>query len=102
MKKRLLAHSNEEVDKLKQQVTVLATEDAKKIVDKARVEAEAESAEITKQAEKSIAGIKKNIDSSFDKAVDIIVRTVLGESPPTPAPKSDKPASKAKKYAEQG
>ena len=32
-------------------------------------------ADITKQAEKSLAGIKKNIDSSFDKAVDSIVKT---------------------------
>lgn len=102
MKRRLVAHSNEEIDKLRQQVILIANEEAKKIVDKAKVEADAESAEITKQAEKSLAGIKKNIDSSFDKAVDSIVKTVLGDSTPTPAPKSEKPAAKIKKYTAEG
>jgi V/A-type H+/Na+-transporting ATPase subunit G/H len=102
MKRRIVAHSNEEIDKLRQQVTLIANEEAKKIVEKAKAEADAESADITKQSEKSLAGIKKNIDSSFDKAVDNIVKTVLGESPPTPAQKSEKPAPRAKKYAEQG
>lgn len=102
MKRRIVAHSNEEIDKLRQQVTLIANEEAKKIVEKAKAEADAESADITKQSEKSLAGIKKNIDSSFDKAVDNIVKTVLGESSPTPSPKSEKPASRAKKYAEQG
>ena len=104
MRKRILAHANEEVDKLKQQVVVLANEEAKKIVDKAKAEADAESAEITKQAEKSLAGIKKNIDSSFDKAVDSIVRTVLGDSTPAPTksePKADK-AARIKKYNADG
>jgi vacuolar-type H+-ATPase subunit H len=102
MKRRIVAHSNEEIDKLKQQVVLLANEEAKKIVDKAKVEADAESADITKQAEKSLAGIKKNIDSSFDKAVDSIVKTVLGGSTSPPATKSEKPAAKIKKYTAEG
>ena len=103
MKKRIVSHSNEEIDKLKQQVVLLANEEAKKIVDKAKAEADLESADITKQAEKSLAGIKKNIDSSFDKAVDSIVKTVLGESAPAPAPKSEsKPSARIKKYNAEG
>lgn len=102
MKRRIVAHSNEEIDKLRQQVTLIANEEAKKIVEKAKAEADAESADITKQAEKNLAGIKKNIDSSFDKAVDSIVKTVLGDNTAAPATKSEKPASRAKKYAEQG
>lgn len=101
MKRRIVAHSNEEIDKLRQQVILIANEEAKKIVDKAKVEADAESADITKQAEKSLAGIKKNIDSSFDRAVDNIVKTVLGDSTPTPS-KSEKPAAKVKKYTAEG
>lgn len=85
MKKRIMAHSNEEIEKLKQQVIVLANEEAKRIVDKAKADADAESADITRQAEKGLAGIKKNIDLSFDKAIDSIVRTVLGENPSTAA-----------------
>jgi vacuolar-type H+-ATPase subunit H len=89
MKKRIMAHSNEEIEKLKQQIILLANEEAKKIVDKAKTEADAESADITKQAEKSLAVIKKNVDSSFDRAVDSIVKTVLGDTS-TPA-KTDRP-----------
>lgn len=100
MKRRIVAHSNEEVDRLREQVIVLANEEAKRIIDKAKAEADAESAEIAKQAEKSLAGIKKNIDSSFDRAVDSIVKTVLGDS--SPAPKSEKPAPKIKKYTAEG
>ena len=101
MKRRIIAHSNEEIDKLRQQVTLIANEEAKKIVEKAKAEADAESADITKQAEKGLAGIKKNIDTSFDKAVDSIVRTVLGDNTPAPAAKGEKPAARAKKsYAE--
>ncbi len=101
MKKRIIAHSNEEIEKLKQQITVLANEEAKIIVDKAKSEANAESAEIAKQAEKSLAGIKKNVDSSFDRAVDNIVRTVLGDTAPLQAQKAEAKATRARKYAEE-
>jgi F0F1-type ATP synthase membrane subunit b/b' len=97
MKKRIMAHSNEEIEKLKQQIILLANEEAKRIVDKAKAEADAESADITKQAEKSLAVIKKNVDSSFDRAVDSIVKTVLGDTT-TPA-KSDKPSRSKKAEA---
>jgi F0F1-type ATP synthase membrane subunit b/b' len=100
MKKRIMAHSNEEIEKLKQQIILLANEEAKKIVDKAKAEADAESADISKQAEKSLAVIKKNVDSSFDRAVDNIVKTVLGDTSGQPQ-KADKP-SKSKKLTAEG
>lgn len=104
MKKRILAHANEEVDKLRQQVIAMANEEAKSIIDRARAEADAESAEISKQAEKNLATIKKNIDSSFDKAVDSIVRTVLGDTAPvkTESKPETKSPAKAKKYTAEG
>jgi len=105
MKKRIMAHSNEEIEKLKQQVIIMANQEAKSIVDKAKAEADAESAEITTQAEKSLAGIKKNIESTFDRAVDSIVRTVLGETAPVTTQKTEtKPAaqSRTKKYTAEG
>lgn len=86
MKKRIMAHSNEEVERLKQQITDLANEEATKIVDSAKAEADAESEKIGELGRASIAGIKKNIKSSFDRAVDNIVRTVLGESTTTTTP----------------
>jgi vacuolar-type H+-ATPase subunit H len=97
MKRRMLAHSNEQVEKLKQQITAVANEEAKKIVDAARAEAEAESSQIMKDTEKNLASIKKNIDASFDKAVDSIVKTVLGQEMATTATAAEAPKAEAKK-----
>ncbi|HXG07628.1 MAG TPA: hypothetical protein VNI77_09925 [Nitrososphaera sp.] len=80
MKKRIMAHSNEEVEKLKQQVIAMANEEAKKIVDAARAEAEAESEKIGEAGRANVAKLKKNINASFDAAVDSIVRMVLGDA----------------------
>jgi vacuolar-type H+-ATPase subunit H len=78
MKKRLMARSNEQVEKLKQELIAVANEEARKIVDAAREEAEADSKVIAAEAEKNLLAIRKNIDSSFGKAVESIVQTVLG------------------------
>ena len=43
MKKRIMAHSNEEIERLKQQIIDLANQEAKKIVDSAKAEADSES-----------------------------------------------------------
>jgi V/A-type H+-transporting ATPase subunit G/H len=95
MKKRMMAHSNEEVEKLKQQIIALANEEAKKIVDSAKAEADSESEKIAELGRASVAGIKKNINSSFDRAVDSIVRTVLGETmTPTTTTATSKPEAK--------
>jgi V/A-type H+-transporting ATPase subunit G/H len=79
MKRRMMAQSNEEVEKLKQQVTSMANEEAKSIVDTARAEADAESEKIGETGRANVANLKKNINSSFDAAVDSVMRTVLGE-----------------------
>ncbi|MEW5840900.1 MAG: hypothetical protein AB1753_07845 [Thermoproteota archaeon] len=99
MKRRLMARSNEQVEKLKQQVIAAANEEARKIVEAARAEAEAESAQITKEAERSLAAIKKNIDASFDRAVDSIVRTVLGQEAAPAAAEAPKAESGKKEQA---
>jgi V/A-type H+-transporting ATPase subunit G/H len=98
MKKRIMAHSNEEVEKLKQQVIAMAKEEAKQIVDSARLEAEAESEKIGEMGRANVANLKKNIHSSFDAAVDSIVRTVLGDTTPANASQP----SKAKKFTSDG
>jgi V/A-type H+-transporting ATPase subunit G/H len=91
MKKRIMAHSNEEVEKLKQQVIAMANEEAKRIVDSAKAEAEAESEKIGEMGRTNAANLKKNINSSFDAAVDSIVRTILGDTTPV---KTAQPAKK--------
>jgi vacuolar-type H+-ATPase subunit H len=90
MKKRIMAHSNEEVEKLKQKVIAMANEEAKRIVDNARAEAEAESEKIGEVSRANVANLKKNINSSFDAAVDSIVRTVLGDTAPVKSAKPKK------------
>ncbi len=103
MKKRLLAHSNEEVDKLKQQIISMANEEAQRIVEAAKTEAELESEQIMRDADRNLAAIKKNIDTSFDKAVESIVKTVLGQdTTEKPLEKPEKKAPKIKKYNSEG
>jgi hypothetical protein len=80
MKKRILIYSNEQIENLKQQTISIANEEAKRIVDIAKKEAEDESSLITKEADNRLADIKKNIDSTLDRAVDEIVNMVLGET----------------------
>lgn len=80
MKKRIMAHSNEEIEKLRQQIITLANEEAKQIINTAKTEADAESEKIAELGRVSVANIKKNINSSFDRAVDSIIKTVLGDT----------------------
>ncbi len=102
MRKRIMAHSNEEIEKLKQQIITLANEEAKRIVDSAKQEADAESEKIAELGRANVAGIKKNINSSFDRAVDSIVKTVLGETTtPTSTTQTKSEAKEAKSTQQQ-
>ena len=93
MKKRLMTRSNEQVEKLKQELVAVANEEAQKIVDAAREEAEAESKVIAAESEKNLLAIRKNIDSSFGKAVESIVQTVLGVEQDAPKPRRSRKKS---------
>ncbi len=84
MKRRIIAHSDEEIEKLNQQIITLANQEAKQIVDTARAEAEAESEEIGEIGRANLANIRKNIKASFDAAVDNIVQAVLGNTATLP------------------
>jgi hypothetical protein len=83
MKKRILIYSNEQIENLKQQTISVANEEAKRIVDIAKKEAEDESSLITKESDNRLSDIKKNIDSTLDRAVDEIVNMVLRETGPS-------------------
>ena len=78
MRRRIIAHSDEEIENLKQQIITLANEEAKQIVDSTKAEAEAESEEIGEIGRANLANIRKNIKASFDATVDSIVQAVLG------------------------
>lgn len=77
MKRRLVNSSHEQIERLKENIINLANEEAKKIIDAARQEAEKESSIILKDSENELATIKKNIETSYDKAVEMAVRTIL-------------------------
>jgi vacuolar-type H+-ATPase subunit H len=83
MRRRIIAHSDEEIENLKQQIITLANEEAKQIVDSTKAEAEAESEEIGEIGRANLANIRKNIKASFDATVDSIVQAVLGNTTTT-------------------
>ena len=84
MRRRIIAHSDEEIENLKQQIITLANEEAKQIVDSTKAEAEAESEEIGEIGRANLANIRKNIKASFDATVDSIVQAVLGDTTTLP------------------
>jgi flagellar biosynthesis/type III secretory pathway protein FliH len=88
MKKRIIAYSATEIEKQKQKVIVIANEDAKGLIDAARKEAENESAIIMAEMEKITLTTKKNIDSSLPKAVEFVVKKILGQIDQTDNPRS--------------
>jgi V/A-type H+-transporting ATPase subunit G/H len=77
MKRRLINSSQEQVEHLKENIITLANGEAKKIIDSARQEAEKESSTILKESDNELANIKKNIESSYDKAVEVAVKVIL-------------------------
>jgi V/A-type H+/Na+-transporting ATPase subunit G/H len=77
LKKHMIIHSNEEIEKLKQQINSTAQKEAKQIIDMAKTEAESDSVAIAKEAEENIARIRKNIDSLSDTIVNKIVKKVI-------------------------
>ena len=79
MRRHLMTYSNVEIEKLKQQVINAANDEAKRIMEIAKSEAEEESSMTSKETDKTLSNIKKNIDSSFNKAVENIAKIILGE-----------------------
>ena len=77
LKKHMIIHSNEEIEKLKQQINSAAQKEAKQIIHMAKTEAESDSVAIAKEAEENNARIRKNIDSLSDTIVNKIVKMVM-------------------------
>lgn len=79
MKRSLVALAREEADRLKNQIISSANETMKAELDKATQEAESKSEEILKKSETEVKDLQKKIDASLEKAVDAVVKTVLGD-----------------------
>jgi vacuolar-type H+-ATPase subunit H len=76
MKKQLASISIEEIESIKRQVIDRANNEAQMIIDASRKEAEGESLQISKESDDELSLISKNIDSSFDKAVEMVVQKI--------------------------
>jgi vacuolar-type H+-ATPase subunit H len=77
MKRRLINLSHEQIEYLKENTINLANGEAKKIIETARQEAEKEASTILKNSDNELANIEKNIESSYDKAVEVAVKIIL-------------------------
>lgn len=77
MKRRLINSSHEQIEHLKENIITLANGEAKTIIDSARQEAEKESSTILKDSDNELANINKNIESSYDRAVEVAVKIIL-------------------------
>jgi vacuolar-type H+-ATPase subunit H len=79
LKKQMIANSEEQITYLRQKLTEMAKEEAEKIVNGAREEAENESAEILKNGDKYLEKIKKNIESSLGNCVELVLRYLFSQ-----------------------
>ena len=77
VKKRFNAYADEEIENLKTRLTEMASEAAKRVIDQTKQEAGGEASKIIAEGENVLSSIKKKIDSTFDKAVDTIVKKTL-------------------------
>ena len=77
VKKKFNAYTDEEIENLKTRLTDMASEAAKRVIDQAKQEADGEASKIIAEGENALSSIKKKIDSTFDKAVDTIVKKTL-------------------------
>ena len=76
-KKNLMVHSEQEISNIRERVIEIAKEQAGKILNVSKDEAEKESAKILEDAEQNLIKVKSNIESSFDRCVDIVLKSVF-------------------------
>ena len=77
MKKRLMVHSEQEISNIRERVIEIAKEEAGKIMNISKEEAEKESAKILEEADQNLTKVRINIESSFNKCVEIVLKSVF-------------------------
>lgn len=77
MKKNLMVHSEQEISNIREKVIGIAKEQAGKITNNSKDEAEKESAKILEDTEQNLTKVRTNIESSFNKCVDIVLKSVF-------------------------
>lgn len=77
MKKQLNQKALKEIDRLRDQITQIATNEAETIISEAREKAKSESQRILTAGDLNLKDVQNKIDSKFNEAVDHVVSTVL-------------------------
>ncbi len=72
-----MIHSEQEISNTRERVIEIAKEEAGKIMNISKEEAEKESAKILEGAEQNLTNVRTNIESSFNKCVDIVLKSVF-------------------------
>lgn len=77
MKKSLMVNSEQEISNIRERVIEIAKEEAGKIMNTSKEEAEKESAKILEEADQNLTKVRINIESSFNKCVEIVLKSVF-------------------------
>ena len=77
MKKELNQKAQKEIDKLKVEVTRIATKEAEVIITESREKANSESQRIMTAGDLNLKDVQNKIDAKFNEAVVLAVSTVL-------------------------
>ena len=77
MKKSLMVHSEQEISNIRERVIEIGKEEAEKIMNISKEEAEKESAKILEEADQNLTKVRINIESSFNKCVEIVLKSVF-------------------------
>jgi len=77
MKKKLNTKTQNEIDKIMEQTTKMATQEAESLISQSREKSKIQADQILKKGEENLAKIKAQIDSKFDQAVDHVASIVL-------------------------
>ena len=77
MKKQLNQKAQKEINRLRDQITQIATKEAEIIISEAREKAKSESQRILTAGDLNLKDVQNKIDSKFNEAVDHVVSTVL-------------------------
>jgi len=79
MKRALVALAREEAEKIKNEIFSSANDTVKNDLERASAEAGKKSDEIVQKSYAEVKKLQGKIDTAFDKAVDSVVKAVLGD-----------------------
>jgi vacuolar-type H+-ATPase subunit H len=79
MKRAIVALARDEAEKIKNQIVSSANETVKNELDRATTEAERNAKEIVQKGDVDVKKLQGKINAALDKAVDSVVKAVLGD-----------------------